>query len=281
MQLGELAGLGLTIEGDAGRAEIAGLTADSRAVGRDFLFAALPGSTTDGARYVPDAVAKGATAILVGRDVRLDPLPGVVVLRADDPRRALALVAARFHPRQPDHLVAVTGTAGKTSVAAFARQIFERAGYASASMGTLGVVSRRWSTYGSLTTPDPIALHAGLDRLAREGVTHAAIEASSHGLDQRRLDGIRIEAAGFTNLGRDHMDYHATVADYLAAKMRLFSAILPEGKTAVVDMDDAHSPEVVAAVTRRRQALIRTGRRGSELKLLSIAPSGFRQMLDV
>jgi UDP-N-acetylmuramoyl-L-alanyl-D-glutamate--2,6-diaminopimelate ligase len=281
MQLGELAGLGLTIEGDAGATEIAGLTADSRAVGRDFLFAALPGSTTDGARYVPDAVAKGAIAVLVGRGVRLDPLSGVAVLRADDPRRALALVAARFHPRQPDHLVAVTGTAGKTSVAAFARQIFERAGYASASMGTLGVVSRRWSAYGSLTTPDPIALHAGLDRLAREGVTHAAIEASSHGLDQRRLDGIRIEAAGFTNLGRDHMDYHATVADYLAAKMRLFSAILPEGRTAVVDMDDAHSPEVIATATRRHQALIRTGRKGGELRLLSITPSGFRQMLDV
>src|SRR6185312_12459058 len=130
-----------------------------------------------------------------------------------------------------------------------------------------GVVSRRWSAYGSLTTPDPVALHAGLDRLAREGVTHAAIEASSHGLDQRRLDGIRIEAAGFTNLGRDHMDYHATVADYLAAKMRLFSAILPEGKTAVVDMDDAHSLEVIATATRRRQTLIRTGRKGSELKL--------------
>ncbi|MBN9009007.1 MAG: UDP-N-acetylmuramoyl-L-alanyl-D-glutamate--2,6-diaminopimelate ligase, partial [Rhizobiales bacterium] len=129
--------------------------------------------------------------------------------------------------------------------------------------------------------PDPVALHAGLDRLAREGVTHAALEASSHGLDQRRLDGIRIEAAGFTNLGRDHMDYHPTVADYLAAKMRLFADILPEGRTAAIDMDDAHSPEVIATATRRHQSLIRTGRKGSELKLLSITPSGFRQMLAV
>jgi UDP-N-acetylmuramoyl-L-alanyl-D-glutamate--2,6-diaminopimelate ligase len=281
MLLGELAGAGLTVEGDAAGIEIAGLAADSRAVGRGFLFAALPGTTTDGARYVPEAVAKGAVAVLVGRDTRLDPLPGIAVLRADDPRRALALAAARFHPRQPQHLVAVTGTAGKTSVAAFARQIFERAGFSAASMGTLGVVSRRWSAYGSLTTPDPIALHAGLDRLAREGVTHAAIEASSHGLDQRRLDGIRIEAAAFTNLGRDHMDYHTTVADYLAAKMRLFSAILPEGGTAVVDMDDAHSPEVIATAARRRQTLVRTGRKGAELKLRSITPSGFRQMLGV
>ena len=281
MQLGELAGLGLTIEGHAARIDIAGLTADSRAVGRDFLFAALPGSTTDGARYVPDAVAKGAVAVLVGHDVKLDPVPGLAVIRADDPRRALALIAARFHPRQPEHLVAVTGTAGKTSVAAFARQIFEHAGFSSASMGTLGVVSRRWSAYGSLTTPDPVALDAGLDRLAREGVTHAALEASSHGLDQRRLDGIRIEAAGFTNLGRDHMDYHPTVADYLAAKMRLFADILPEGRTAAIDMDDAHSPEVIATATRRHQSLIRTGRKGSELKLLSITPSGFRQMLAV
>jgi UDP-N-acetylmuramoyl-L-alanyl-D-glutamate--2,6-diaminopimelate ligase len=281
MLLAELAGAGLTVEGDGGRIEITGLTADSRAVGRGFLFAALPGSTTDGIRYVPDALAKGAVAVLAGRDAPLGPMPGIAVLRADDPRRALALLAARFYPRQPEHLVAVTGTAGKTSVAAFARQIFEQAGHASASMGTLGVVSRRWSAYGSLTSPDPIALHAGLDRLAREGVTHAAIEASSHGLDQRRLDGIRIEAAAFTNLGRDHMDYHATVADYLAAKMRLFSAILPEGKTAVVDMDDVHSPDVIAAAARRRQSLIRTGGKGHELKLRAITPSGFRQILAV
>src|SRR5690606_10983701 len=139
----------------------------------------------------------------------------------------LALMAARFHPRQPDKLVAVTGTSGKTSVAAFARQIFEAAGKMAASVGTIGVVSRNWSEYGNLTTPDPVSLHAALDRLAGEGVTHAALEASSHGLDQRRLDGIRIRAAGFTNLGRDHMDYHATVADYLGAKLRLFSTILP------------------------------------------------------
>ncbi len=281
MQLGELAGTDLTFDREAGALEIRGLTADSRAVGRDFLFAALPGSTTDGARYAADAISRGATAVLTGTDVRFDGGPDVVLLRAVDPRRALALLAARFHPLQPEHLVAVTGTSGKTSVAAFVRQIFATAGHSSASVGTLGIVSRRWSAYGSLTTPDPIALHAALDRLAREGVTHAAVEASSHGLDQRRLDGMRISAAGFTNLGRDHMDYHPTVADYLAAKLRLFTAILPANGTAVVDMDGAHSAEVLATARRRGQTLVRVGRKGSEIRLAGVAPTGFRQRLAI
>ena len=282
MLLGDLVSADVKLDSGAGAIEIRGLTADSRAVERGFLFAALPGSTTDGARYVSDALRRGAVAVLASSHSVLDPLPGgVAVAHAADPRRALALMAARFHPLQPEHLVAVTGTSGKTSVAAFARQIFATTGHQAASLGTLGVVSRRWSAYGSLTTPDPVALHATLDRLAREGVTHAAVEASSHGLDQRRLDGMRIAAAGFTNLGRDHMDYHPTVADYLAAKLRLFSIILPTGGVAVVDMDDPHSPDVVAAARRRSASLIRTGRRGIEIKLTSIVPDGFHQHLGI
>jgi UDP-N-acetylmuramoyl-L-alanyl-D-glutamate--2,6-diaminopimelate ligase len=190
-------------------------------------------------------------------------------------------MAAQFYPRQPDHLVAVTGTSGKTSVAVFARQIFAAAGKEAASLGTIGVVSRKRSEYGSLTTPDPVVLHAELDRLAGEGVTHAALEASSHGLDQRRLDGIRIEAAAFTNLGRDHMDYHPTVEAYLAAKLRLFRDILPASGAAIIDMDGARAPDVLAAARARGQELIRVGRAGVELRLVDLKPEGFRQRLRV
>jgi UDP-N-acetylmuramoyl-L-alanyl-D-glutamate--2,6-diaminopimelate ligase len=281
MHLGDLASADVALDPGARAIEIGGLAADSRAVERGFLFAALSGTTADGARYIGDAIGHGAAAVLVDRETPVPATAGVAVLRTDDPRRELALMAARLHPRQPERLVAVTGTSGKTSVASFARQVFAAAGREAASIGTIGIVSRRWSTYSGLTTPDPIALHGILDRLAREGVTHAALEASSHGLDQRRLDGIRIVAAGFTNLGRDHMDYHPSVADYLAAKLRLFTAILPEDGTAVVDMDGARSDAVVAAARERGQTLIRSGRRGSELRLIDLWTTGFRQRLRV
>jgi UDP-N-acetylmuramoyl-L-alanyl-D-glutamate--2,6-diaminopimelate ligase len=207
-------------------------------------------------------------------------LPGdTPVLRAADPRRAFALIAARFYPEQPATLVAVTGTSGKTSVADFTRQIFAAAGKSAASIGTLGVITSTGREYGSLTTPDPSLLHATLDRLAREGVTHAALEASSHGLDQRRLDGLRLTAAAFTNLGRDHMDYHATVGDYLAAKLRLFRDILPEDGTAVIAMDGGRAESVLAAVRDRGQRVLRTGMAGEELRLVTARPDGFSQRL--
>src|SRR5262249_2491773 len=173
MQLGDLVSADVTLDPSVRAIEIEGLTADSRAVERGFLFAALAGTTTDGARYVGSAVGRGAAAILIDRTTALGEAAGPVV-RVKDPRRELALMAARFYPRQPERLVAVPGTSGKPSVAAFVRQIFPAAGHEAASIGTIGIASRRWSTYGSLTTPDPVALHAILDRLAREGVTHAA-----------------------------------------------------------------------------------------------------------
>ena len=293
MLLEYLATDALMLPEGAGSIEIAGLSSDSRQIGPDFLFAALPGTASDGAGFARDAVARGAGAILAGRsasiDIKInidhsaliDLKPEIPILRADDPRLALAQMAARFYARQPENLVAVTGTSGKTSVAAFVRQIFEQAGKEAASVGTLGVVSRAWSEYGNLTTPDPVALHARLDRLAGNGVSYAAIEASSHGLDQRRLDGIRIAAAGFTNLGRDHMDYHATVSDYLGAKLRLFSAILPADGTAVIDMDDDRSKEVAAIAALRGQRLIRVGRAGAELRISRLVPDGFRQILTI
>ncbi len=263
---------------DAWRAiEITGLTADSRTVRPGCLFVALAGSRTDGARFARDAAAAGAAAVLAARDANLDV--DVPVIRAGDPRRALALAAARFSGAQPETVVAVTGTSGKTSVASFTRQIFAAAGHEAASLGTIGVVSPKTTTYGSLTTPDPVALHALLAELAREGVTHLALEASSHGLDQRRLDGVRFSAGAFTNLGRDHMDYHPTVEAYFAAKLRLFEELLPDGTAAVVDADRPESARVVEVAKRRGLKVLTVGRAGEAIRLLSAMPDGFRQVL--
>ncbi len=280
MRLGELDIAGLSVDSNAAGVEITGITADSRAVRSGSLFAALKGVTQDGAAFVPQAVAAGASAILAAPDSDV-PATGVPVLRAEDPRRMLSLIAARLYPRQPAHIVAVTGTSGKTSVAAFARQIFQSAGCEAASIGTIGVVTNHGANYGKLTTPDPVTLHQTLDRLAGEGVTHLAMEASSHGLEQRRLDGVRLVAAGFTNLGRDHMDYHPTIADYLAAKMRLFEILLPANGTAVVNADSPEGREVVAVAQRRGQKLIRAGNTGTEIKLANVSAEGFHQRLSV
>jgi UDP-N-acetylmuramoyl-L-alanyl-D-glutamate--2,6-diaminopimelate ligase len=259
---------------------ITAVTADSRAVVPGVLFVALPGTRTDGARFVPDAVAKGAAVVLAGHDAQVPPLP-VPVLRAEDPRRALALIAARFFDRQPETVVAITGTNGKTSVAEFTRQVLAALGRPAASLGTLGVVEPSGAIYGALTTPDPVALHAMLADLAGKGVTHLAFEASSHGLDQRRLDGVRLAAAAFTGLGRDHLDYHPTIEDYLAAKVRLFDALLAPGQPAVINADGERSADVVAAASRRGLRVLTTGERGETLRLASLAPDGFSQRLTV
>lgn len=279
MLLGSLASTDFPLAPEAAALAITGLTADSRAVEPGFLFAALKGVAADGLRFVPDAVKRGAAALLCAADASLEADPGVPVLRAEDPRIALSMLAARFHPLQPASLVAVTGTAGKTSVSVFARQIFASAGFGAASIGTIGVVAPWGAEYGSLTTPDPVELHATLDRLARQGVTHAALEASSHGLDQHRLDGVRLVAAGFTNLGRDHMDYHATVEDYFAAKMRLFAEILPEGATAVIDADGPYAARAATIAGDRGQRIITTGAAGGGIRLLSAMPDGLHQAL--
>ena len=281
MRLGELATADLSFRSSAASIDIKGLTADSRKVEPGFLFAALKGGASDGARFAGQAVASGAAAILADKAAELGGIGDAALVRADDPRRALALLAARFYPRQPERLVAVTGTSGKTSVSVFVRQIFASAGFEAASIGTIGVVSNHGATYGSLTTPDPVELHQTLDRLAGEGVTHAALEASSHGLDQRRLDGIRLVAAGFTNLGRDHMDYHPTVADYLAAKLRLFEAVLPAGAAAVVNADADVAAEVIAAVRRAGRRLLTIGRSGADLRLIGAEWDGSRQRLTI
>lgn len=284
MQLQQLAA-DLTVPDGAGSLAISGLTADSRQVLPGFLFAALKGVHADGAGFAVQAAAAGAVAILCAQDavagLRGQLPETVVLLGCEDPRRSLALMAARFHAAQPQVVVAVTGTSGKTSVAEFTRQIFQSAGHKSASLGTLGTVTADGQGYGGLTTPDPVGLHKELDRLARDHVTHLALEASSHGLDQHRLDGVRLTAAAFTNLGRDHMDYHPTVEDYLTAKLRLFRDLLPKGGTVVVDPGEKYADRVIAIAQQRGLQLLTVGETGKTLKLTGLRPSGFGQVLTL
>jgi UDP-N-acetylmuramoyl-L-alanyl-D-glutamate--2,6-diaminopimelate ligase len=261
--------------------EVAGVSDDSRSVKPGDLFVAMGGTKDDGLRFVGPALAAGAAAIMAER-VPETPLPdGVAFVRVGDARRALALAAAKFFPRQPRVIAAVTGTSGKTSVAAFTRQIWAALGEPAASIGTVGLVTPTREVYGSLTTPEPVALHRSLDELAGEGITHLAMEASSHGLDQRRLDGVRVAAGGFTNLSRDHLDYHPTIEAYLAAKLRLFTELIVPGGVAVIFADHEHADAVVAAARKRGLRLLTVGRRGDGIRLLETAIEGFAQTLRV
>jgi UDP-N-acetylmuramoyl-L-alanyl-D-glutamate--2,6-diaminopimelate ligase len=268
------------IEPRAEAAAVTGLAVDSRVVKRGDLFFALAGAKTDGARFIESAIAAGAVAVAGDHPPAKMSVPFVTT---PNPRRALALAAAKFYPQQPKTIAAVTGTSGKTSVAAFTRQIWQRLGHASASIGTNGLVSPKRTVYGSLTTPDPIALHRQLDEIARDGVTHLAFEASSHGLDQYRLDGVRIAAGGFTNLSRDHMDYHPDVAHYLAAKLRLFRDLIPPGSAAVISADHDCSGEVIDAARTRGLRLVTVGARGDGkgegIRLVEAGIDGFAQKL--
>ena len=237
---------------------IGGVASDSRKVKAGDLFVAIAGAKADGAHFARAAAATGAVA--VAAEQKPEGLPdGVAFVQVADARRTLALCAAAFFPRLPPTIAAVTGTSGKTSVAAFTRQIWAALGHPAASLGTIGVVSPKGETYGSLTTPDPIELHRTLDALAGEGVTHLALEASSHGLDQKRLDGVRIAAGGFTNLSRDHLDYHPNLEAYLAAKLRLFDMLIAPGGTAVVGVDNCYAGQVLEAARKRGLKVMTVG----------------------
>jgi len=255
---------------------IGGLTADSRAVRPGDLFAALPGSKVDGRDFIAQAVAQGAAAVLVPTGTRVE---GVVVVEDDEPRRRFAQMAARFHGGQPAVMAAVTGTNGKTSVVNFLRQIWTRLGLQAASLGTIGLIAPHRVEKGSLTTPDPVSLHKTLAELAEAGVTHAAFEASSHGLDQYRLDGVNLAAAAFTNLTRDHMDYHGDEAHYFAAKARLFTEILAPQGVAVINADSPHGAQLAALC---RQRVISFGQaEGADLRLLATTPTAHGQDLTL
>ena len=251
--------------------DIAGISADSRAVAPGFLFAALGGARVDGARFIADAARSGAVAALVGDDAQIPSVPDL----------ALARFAAGFYGVQPRVVAAVTGTNGKSSVAHFTRAIWRALGLRAASMGTLGLVSDHLSRPGGLTTPDPVALHRDLADLARAGVDHLALEASSHGLAQYRLDGIGFAAAAFTNLSRDHLDYHRSMEAYFAAKARLFADLLPSGATAVINADAPEAETLVALCRGRGHRLLRYGSAGSELRLVSRENSAHGQRLTL
>jgi UDP-N-acetylmuramoyl-L-alanyl-D-glutamate--2,6-diaminopimelate ligase len=282
MKLRDLAGpdfpeLNDVLASAAGDIEITGLSSDSRKIGPGMLFAALSGAKADGSAFVDDAVARGAVAVVSAQGFDA-PVP---VLAVANPRRFTALAAARFFGRQPETMVAVTGTAGKTSVASFTRQIWAKAGLPAAQIGTTGVMSPSRNDYGSLTTPDPVDLQQLLAELAEEGVTHAAMEASSHGLDQSRLDGVRLSAAAFTNLGRDHMDYHPTVEDYMAAKMRLFDTLMPKGAPAIIFADDEWSAEAIRVAGAFGLDVRTVGRKGDYLCVKRVEHFRHKQMAEV
>lgn len=277
MRLAEL------IAGDAricgGNPEISGLAADSRQVRQGYLFAALSGHTRNGAEFIDEAVAKGAVAVLAAPDAlaRHGEIAGVSDV---NPRRRLAALAARFYGnRQPATVVAVTGTNGKTSVVSFAAQLWGRLGRKAASLGTLGVMAPGFEMPLPHTTPEPVSLHRILAELAAKDIGCLAIEASSHGLDQYRLDGVALSAAGFTNLTRDHFDYHASAEAYLKAKLRLFEDLLPPGGRAVINADADVFPAFAAVCQRRKHHLITYGRKGVGLKLLDLTPEPTSQIL--
>ena len=268
--------------GTAQQIDISGLTADSRAVRDGYLFAALPGTQADGRQFIADAVKKGARAVLAPKGTELDAGIDAQLVEAEDVRSAFARMAASFYGRQPAFVAAVTGTNGKTSVATFARQIWTAAGLQAASVGTLGLVPEIADSPGKLTTPDPEALHRCLAQLADRGVDRLAIEASSHGLDQARLDGLNVAAAAFTNLSQDHLDYHGTMQAYLAAKLQLFGHLLRADGTAVVNADSQYAAEVLETCRPRKLTAWTYGEAaGSDLRLASRQPTLAGQHLDL
>jgi UDP-N-acetylmuramoyl-L-alanyl-D-glutamate--2,6-diaminopimelate ligase len=264
--------------------DITGITADSRRVAPGYLFAALPGARADGRAFIAEAVSRGAAGVLAPTGTAWPPgVPPRPLLEDPEPRRRLAQLAAGLSGAQPKAVVAVTGTNGKTSTVEFLRQIWTAGGRVAASLGTLGLIAPGFDPGPGLTTPDPVSLAETLAGLARAGIQHAAMEASSHGLDQFRLDGVKLAAAAFTNLTRDHLDYHGSEQAYRAAKLRLFIELLAEGAPAVANSDmDAATLTALGDIAQRRRLSLRTvGETGSALRLLAVIPLPDGQMLRI
>ena len=260
--------------------EITGLSEDSRKIKPGFLFIATPGVKQDGMAFIDAAVKNGAVAVLVPQTTHL-PSSNTTLITAPDIRKATADLAATFYPRQPETIAAVTGTSGKTSTAQFMREIWQNLGHKSASIGTLGLVTVEGTSYGSLTTPDAITMHHLLDDCVQKNITHTAIEASSHGIELHRLDQIKLKAGGFTNLSRDHLDYHQTMEAYLAAKLRLFSDLLPVGSAAILNKDIPEFSTLKDASTKRGLKIISYGKNGDDLRLLRSEPHQAGQILHL
>ncbi|MES0824692.1 UDP-N-acetylmuramoyl-L-alanyl-D-glutamate--2,6-diaminopimelate ligase [Ruegeria sp. SCP11] len=267
-----LSQLALTARGGA-NPDITGLAVDSREVKDGYLFAALPGTRVHGGEFIQFALRMGAAAILTdaeGAEIASEELASsdAALIVVEDPRQALAGAAALWFGTQPQTIVAVTGTNGKTSVATFVRQIWMELGHAAVNLGTTGVEGA-WTAPLAHTTPEPITLHRCLAKAAENGVTHAAMEASSHGLEQRRLDGVHLTAAGFSNFTQDHLDYHETFEAYFAAKAGLFDRVLPQDGSAVINMSDPKGVEVLRIAEARGQSVSTVGQDDTDLCLLS------------
>ena len=262
--------------------DITGLTADSRKVQPGFLFAALPGSKADGRAFLEDALKRGASAILAPPGTVLENAATRLIIDSN-PRRRFALLAARFYNAQPDTVAAVTGTNGKTSAAHFTRQLWALLGHKAGYIGTLGAFAPGFDLPGSLTTPDPVQLHEILAGMAKSGVTHLAMEASSHGLHQFRVDGVRLSIGGFTTLSRDHLDYHGSMSAYIAAKLRLFTDVMLPGGVAVLNADSSEFPAFDAACRQRGHKVISYGKAGTGLQVIESKTSaeGFDLKLAV
>ncbi len=258
-----------------GETDILGMTADSRRVRPGWLFAALEGVVTDGRKYIPAALEAGAAAVLSAGGVAVKG-PHII---ADEPRRALAVAAKRFYGSQPAEVVAITGTNGKSSTVDFLRQIWTSAGVSAASMGTLGAIGPKGHIDVGHTTPDPVTIHETLSELAGQGVSHCAMEASSHGLAQYRLDGVDLKAVAFTNFTQDHLDYHATMEDYLEAKLRLFTELAPKGCPAIINADSPHKDVFGAAAKQAGLEIFSVGWRGADLKISELMPRATGQTM--
>ena len=283
MQLNELlnaldGGASADVSSDFAQMDVVGLTADSRQVKPGFLFFAVAGTKLDGAQFVNQALEKGAAGVLCTAQTRArisNALGDVPLIVDENPRRALSLMASAFYRARPKTIVAVTGTNGKSSVVSFLRQIWSHAGQNAASMGTLGIeTSGTQSNKAELghTTPDPVAIHEHLSRLHREGVTHLAIESSSHGLDQFRLDGVHPNVAALTTLTRDHFDYHDGFAYYVSAKLRLFNSVMERGGHAVLNADADYFDQFESVCWGHQHKVMTVGRSGQDIRIKSVQP---------
>lgn len=274
-RLAEAAGLALPANSDG---QVTGFAIDNRKVAPGTVFGAFQGATFNGEDFIPAAIAAGAIAVVARPEARVE---GAIHIAAANPRQVFARLAAQFFTPVPETLVAVTGTNGKTSTVEMTRQIWRMAGHRSASIGTLGVTTADESVSTGLTTPDVVTFLANLSGLAREGVSHVAFEASSHGLHQYRNEGVQVAAGGFTNLSRDHLDYHHTMEDYFAAKMRLFDEVVAVDGAAVIWADDEWSERTIARARQRGLRLVTVGERGETIRLLGRIPGQLGQQLEL
>ena len=279
-----------TLSADAAATDINGLAVNSEQVKKGDLFFALPGTTLDGHCFIDDAIGRGAVAIVTDeRTVSTKLGISIPIVQTDNPRWVMAKAAARFWPEQPSLISAVTGTNGKTSTVDFMRQIWARVSWSSISIGTIGMRGSSMNKpetpipdIAQLTTPDSLDLHASIAAVAKQGVTHLALEASSHGLQQHRLDGLNIHVAGFTNLSRDHLDHHQSMDDYFAAKVRLFENLLIEGGSAVINIDDAYGERIVELLKDRHIVVKTYGtRKAADFYIKKISTADFGLDLDV